>query len=321
MRCLGRRLYGLMLGGGVLVFGFPIFWMVRGSLIDPTMWLHEPLIRLPPLSELSFDSFASLFSSPEYYMGRVLTDTAFEGMMVSLYLVATKMGVADTFAGILLPMAASAFGTILMWRFFTQVPDDIIEVARVDGADWGTILFSIAIPLAAPAVATIAVLHFLAGWEAFVWPMAESAHPLYIFRFPIAFVALGDPACGNTAKRQPLVQADPVQLPRVSPRPPAFDTGVALRPAYHPARFWVGSLLSLFLALAFGGRTLALNKAELIMVYVMLIIVSSVCTMGLSQQLLPLISALFYFVSPSSCAGSGWSGNASPTRSPRWGWP
>ena len=43
--------------------------------------------------------------------------------------------------------------------------------ALIDGADWGTILWRVAVPLAAPAIATIAVFNFLAGWEAFIWPM------------------------------------------------------------------------------------------------------------------------------------------------------
>jgi multiple sugar transport system permease protein len=95
----------------------------------------------------------------------------FEGMMVPLYLTVTRIGLADTMLGIILPGAASAFSIILMWRFFNSVPDEMIEAAAVDGASWGQILFSVAMPAAAPAIATIAVFSFLAGWESFVWPM------------------------------------------------------------------------------------------------------------------------------------------------------
>lgn len=95
----------------------------------------------------------------------------FEGLMISLFLVIDKIGLANSLPGILLPMSASAFGIILMYRFFQRVPDELIEAAVVDGADWGTILFRVAIPVAAPAVATVAVLSFLAGWESFLWPM------------------------------------------------------------------------------------------------------------------------------------------------------
>ena len=206
--------YGLILAAGVVVFGFPLFWMVRGSLINQAMWMKQPLVWLPPVSELRLDAFGGVFQSEQFRMGRVLLNTAmlglftmvfnvlyncmagfalskmrlpgksvvlvallatlmipFEGMMVSLYLVVAKLGLADTMLGILLPGAANAFGIILMWKFFNRIPDDLIEAAVLDGADWGTILFRIAIPVAAPAVATIAIISFLGGWEAFLWPM------------------------------------------------------------------------------------------------------------------------------------------------------
>jgi ABC-type glycerol-3-phosphate transport system permease component len=206
--------YGIVLVTGVVVFGFPLYWMVRGSLIDQAMWMRVPLVWLPPLRSLSLKAFASVFTSPQFRMSRVLLNTAavavlimglnvvfdcmagfalskmrmpgkklvlaallitimvpFEGMMVPLYLTVTRIGLADTMLGIILPGAASAFSIILMWRFFNSVPDEMIEAAAVDGASWGQILLRVAMPAAAPAIATIAVFSFLAGWESFVWPM------------------------------------------------------------------------------------------------------------------------------------------------------
>ena len=206
--------YGMVLAMGVVVFGFPLYWMVRGSLIDQAMWMRVPLVWAPPLKSLSLRAFASVFTSPQFRMSRVLMNSAavavlimglnvvfdcmagfalskmrmpgkrlvlaallitmmvpFEGMMVPLYLTVTRIGLADTMLGIILPGAASAFSIILMWRFFNSVPDEMIEAAAVDGASWGQILFSVAMPAAAPAIATIAVFSFLAGWESFVWPM------------------------------------------------------------------------------------------------------------------------------------------------------
>jgi len=206
--------YGVLLAAGVVVFGFPLYWMVRGALINQAMWMRVPLVWLPPLKSLSLEAFAAIFASEQFRMSRVLLNTAlvavfmmgfnvifdcmagfalskmrlpgkglvlaallttimvpFEGMMVPLYLTVTRLGLADTMLGIILPGAASAFCIVLMWRFFNTVPDEIIEAAAVDGASWGQILFSVAMPAAAPAIATIAVFTFLAGWEAFVWPL------------------------------------------------------------------------------------------------------------------------------------------------------
>lgn len=210
---LGRVLYGIAIAIGLVICGFPLYWMVRGALISQGLWLKLPVVWVPKFSDLTIDAFRKLFG-PESSIVKVMGNTAalaviatvcnvlfdsmagfalakmrvpgkrlilglllfslmipFETMMISLYLVVAKMGLADTMSGVALPLAANAFGIIIMYRFFGQVPDELIEAARIDGADWGTILFRVAMPLATPSIATLAVLNFLAGWEAFVWPL------------------------------------------------------------------------------------------------------------------------------------------------------
>ena len=209
-----RLLYGLLLAVGAVCFGFPLYWMVRGALIDQATWTQVPLVWIPPLGKLNVDAFTAIFKSTQFRMGRVLFNTfllatmtmvcnvlfdcmagfalakmrvpgkqviflallitlmvPFEGLMVPLYLVVTKLGLANTLPGIVLPGAASAFCIVLMRQFFTKVPDELIEAAVVDGAQWGQIFFRVAMPLAAPSVATIAVITFLAGWESYIWPL------------------------------------------------------------------------------------------------------------------------------------------------------
>jgi multiple sugar transport system permease protein len=213
-RILTTAAYALTLAAGLVVMGFPLFWMVRGALISQADWTTVPLVWLPDAEQITFDAFEGIFASEQFRMGRVLANTfllatvtmisrvlfdcmagfalakmrvpgkrivlfgliltlmvPFEGLMVSLYLVISKLGLYNTWPGVLLPGAASAFGIILMYRFFQQVPDELIEAAVVDGAGWGKIFFGIAMPLAAPSVATVAVLSFLAGWDQFIWPL------------------------------------------------------------------------------------------------------------------------------------------------------
>src|SRR5207237_7439704 len=90
------------------------------------------------------------------------------GLMVPLYLVVTRLGLANSIPGIVLPGAASAFCIVLMRHFFAGVPDELIEAARVDGAGWARIFFSIAVPVALPAISTVAIISFLPGWESYV---------------------------------------------------------------------------------------------------------------------------------------------------------
>ena len=202
--------YTIVLAAGLLIFGFPLYWMVRGALITQGMWSQVPLVWFP--REVTLQAFAEVFT--HFRMGRVLTNTVivatltmvcnvlfdslagfafakmrvpgknfifltllitlmvpFEVLMVPMYLIVTKIGLANTLSGIILPFAASAFCIYLMRQFFMRIPDALIEAAVVDGAGWGRIFFTIALPLAAPAVATIEVITFLTGWEAFIWPL------------------------------------------------------------------------------------------------------------------------------------------------------
>ncbi len=209
---IGRIAYAAMLALGLIVFGFPLYWMIRGAVITQAAWTQVPLVWVP--REVTFQAFVDIFQSDQFRMSRVLFNTAtvafftmachvlfdsmagfafakmripgknvifitllvtlmvpFEGLMVPLYLIVTRMGLANTFPGIILPGAASAFCIFLMRQFFRRVPDEVIEAAIVDGAGWGRIFFTVAMPLAAPAVATIAVITFLGGWESFIWPL------------------------------------------------------------------------------------------------------------------------------------------------------
>jgi multiple sugar transport system permease protein len=210
----GIVLYAAALTGGLVVLGFPLYWMVRGALISQADWTRVPIVWCPSPREVTLGAFKGIFVSTQFRMGRVLANTfllavvtmicrvlfdcmagfalakmrvpgkklvffgliltlmvPFEGLMVSLYLVVSKLGLYNSWPGVLLPGAASAFGIILMRQFFVQVPDELIEAAVVDGAGWGKIFFGIAMPLAAPAVATIAVLSYLAGRDQFIWPL------------------------------------------------------------------------------------------------------------------------------------------------------
>lgn len=81
------------------------------------------------------------------------------------YLIVAKSGLMDTFAMLILPMLAMPVGLFLVKQFVDQIPDALIESARIDGAGDITIVFKIVAPMAAPSLATTAILAFQAGWN------------------------------------------------------------------------------------------------------------------------------------------------------------
>jgi multiple sugar transport system permease protein len=91
--------------------------------------------------------------------------------LIPNYLIVQNLGWLDTIWAISIPGAASAFGVFFLRQFFLGLPVEIEEAARIDGAGDLRIFLQIVLPLARPALATLAVLSFLANWNDFLWPV------------------------------------------------------------------------------------------------------------------------------------------------------
>lgn len=104
--------------------------------------------------------------------------------LVPLYYLVTSMGLDDSYLGVMLPWLANAFGIFLMRQFISDVPDEIIEAARVDGAGEFRIVWQFVVPMLKPAVVTLAVFMFVYSWNNFIWPLSilksEALYPVVL---------------------------------------------------------------------------------------------------------------------------------------------
>ena len=91
--------------------------------------------------------------------------------IVPNYLTIARFGWINSYAGIIIPGAAIAYGTFLLRQAFLSLPYEVLEAARVDGAGHIRTLFSIVLPMAQPAVVTMALLSMVAKWNDFLWPL------------------------------------------------------------------------------------------------------------------------------------------------------
>lgn len=113
----------------------------------------------------------------------------FEVIMIPLYLIVTKLGLQNSYAGLIAPFLVTAFGIFLMRQFYVPFPDEILDAARIDGASEPMIFLRIILPNSIPVIATLAVLTFKSQWDNLLWPLlvAQSEEmktiPLYIVRF------------------------------------------------------------------------------------------------------------------------------------------
>ncbi len=113
----------------------------------------------------------------------------FEAVMIPLYLTAVRLGLQDSYAGLILPFLTSAFGVFLMRQYLLGFPDDILDAARIDGCSEMRIYRSIVFKNVGPAVATLAILAFRGQWDNLLWPLLITQSekfktiPSYIVRY------------------------------------------------------------------------------------------------------------------------------------------
>jgi sn-glycerol 3-phosphate transport system permease protein len=94
-----------------------------------------------------------------------------EVVLVPNYLTIAGWKMVNTYPGIVLPGASIAFGTFLLRQYFRTIPPDLIDAAKVDGAGHLRTLLHVVLPVAAPAVATTALLCITAKWNEYIWPL------------------------------------------------------------------------------------------------------------------------------------------------------
>jgi multiple sugar transport system permease protein len=86
-------------------------------------------------------------------------------------------GWLDSYYGLILPGAVSAFGIFLLRQYMTSIPDELLDAARIDGASEFRIFWNIYLPLAKAGLAVLGVLTFQAGWNSFLWPLIALNDP------------------------------------------------------------------------------------------------------------------------------------------------
>jgi multiple sugar transport system permease protein len=98
-------------------------------------------------------------------------------VLVPVYLTLTDLGLLNNPAGIWLPAAANALNVYLLKRFFDQIPEELLEAARIDGAGTWTTLVRIVLPISRPILAVVSIFAVVAAWKDFIWPLLVFGDP------------------------------------------------------------------------------------------------------------------------------------------------
>ena len=97
-----------------------------------------------------------------------------EAMFIPLFTMVADLQMHNTYAALIMPRIAAPLGVFLMTQFFSQIPVDVEEAARIDGAGPWRIFFSIVLPLARPAMVALAIFTFVQTWNDYLWPLVSA---------------------------------------------------------------------------------------------------------------------------------------------------
>lgn len=216
LRSPDRLLLLLFLVVLAVVAVFPFYWVVAGSLMAPSelfasvprLWPSSPdfstysrIFQLVPLGRYFANSvvvsgtttiIAVVVASAAGYcfarltfvgqgvlfaliLGALMVPS--QATMVPLFVMFANWNLINSYPGIILPGVISAFGVFMMTQFFKTLPPELREAAIVDGANEFRIFARVYLPLARPAVATLALIVFMGTWDQLLWPMIVAPAP------------------------------------------------------------------------------------------------------------------------------------------------
>jgi sn-glycerol 3-phosphate transport system permease protein len=176
--------YRVALFGGQSNYGSaiaPVLPMLKVSLISALV-IAVGKIAISLLSAFAFVYFRFPGRSLCFWMVFVTLMLPVEVRIGPTYEVVSNLGMLNTYAGLTVPLIASATATFLFRQFFLTVPDELVEASRIDGA--GPIRFfrDVLVPLSATSIAALFVIQFIYGWNQYLWPLLvttdESRYPI-----------------------------------------------------------------------------------------------------------------------------------------------
>jgi ABC-type glycerol-3-phosphate transport system permease component len=220
-------LWVLLLAGGLIVI-FPIYWMLAtavspGGLAQSghfyiwphtvdwgnfrTAWDSQPVASwfensaVIAIGGVILTTVMSLMAGYAFakfrFRGRTVLFFAYlitvmiplQVVMVPEFVIVTRLHLADSYLGVILPGAANAVSVFMARQFMLAIPDELIEAARVDGArDFG-VFVRVVLPMCGPLISVLVILNFVGRWNDFLWPLIVLESPNR-FTLPIGLNSL-----------------------------------------------------------------------------------------------------------------------------------
>jgi len=162
--------YASVLGHGAGEASAPVGRMMFNSLVSALV-IAIGKIAISLLSAFAIVYFRFPFRSLAFWMIFVTLMLPVEVRILPTYKVVSDLNMINTYAGLTVPLIASATATFLFRQFFLTIPDELAEAARIDGAGPLRFFWDVVVPLSRPNIAALFVILFIFGWNQYLWPL------------------------------------------------------------------------------------------------------------------------------------------------------
>ncbi len=163
--------YAFVLGhGSTKGASAPVAQMMINSLIM-ALTIAIGKIAISLLSAFAIVYFRFPFRNTVFWMIFVTLMLPVEVRILPTYKVVADLGMINTYAGLTIPLIASATATFLFRQFFLTIPDELAEAARIDGAGPMRFFVDVVVPLSRTSIAALFVIQFIYGWNQYLWPL------------------------------------------------------------------------------------------------------------------------------------------------------
>ncbi|MFO1306150.1 MAG: sn-glycerol-3-phosphate ABC transporter permease UgpE [Burkholderiales bacterium] len=148
----------------------PVGRMMLNSLVSALVIAIGKIV-ISLLSAFAIVYFRFRFRAFFFWMIFVTLMLPVEVRILPTFKVVSDLGMLDSYAGLTIPLIASATATFLFRQFFLTIPDELAEAARIDGAGPMRFFWDVIIPLSRPNIAALFVILFIYGWNQYLWPL------------------------------------------------------------------------------------------------------------------------------------------------------
>lgn len=171
--------YEFMLTEGLTTAGAPPLWIMLMNSLIIALVIASGKIVISILSAYAIVFFKFPFRMLAFWIIFITLMLPVEVRIMPTFKVVADLGLLNSYAGLTIPLIASATATFLFRQFFLTVPDELMEAARVDGAGPMKFFRDILLPLSRTNIAALFVILFIYGWVQYLWPLLVTTDSRY----------------------------------------------------------------------------------------------------------------------------------------------